>query len=155
MKAKILTIIILFVCGIASAQKVKIKKGTVYIDKQEYLTIDNEFGNETILTLDGAEILILKVYSFDKPNPARNNTHNPNRYKYPATVKEYYYVISFLDFELEYETDLSKKKLFLAFYKYNLLDELNRVNEDNAKRIGQKISKNISGERPIIIYRTN
>jgi len=153
MKTRVLTILMCLCWGVINAQKVKIKKDVVYVDKVEYLKIDDEFGSETVQTLDGKDILTFKKYSFDKPNPARNNRNDPNRYKYPATISSSYYVVSFLDFDLEYETDLTRKKIFLAFYKYNLLDDSNKVNEENAHKIGQKISKEVSGSRPVIIIR--
>lgn len=134
------------------AQKVKIKKGTVYVDKKDFLKIDREFGNETVSSLDDEVIFTIKYYSFDKPNPARNNTNDPNRFKYPAMLKQHYSVISFLDFDLEYETDLSRKKLFKAMYKYKLMAKDGKVNEKNAKKIGQLISKEISGNIPVVIY---
>ena len=151
MKASILIILMLLGVGTINAQKIKVKKDIVYVDDVAYFKANNDFGNETISTLDGKIMLTLKQYSFDKPNPARNNTNDPNRFKYPATIKSYYYVVSFLDFDLEYETDLHRKKLFLAFYKYELIDKSNIVSEEKARKTAQIISKKISGDRPTII----
>lgn len=134
------------------AQKIKIKKGTVYVNKKEFLKIDREFGNETVTSLDDEVIFTIKYYSFDKPNPARNNTNDPNRFKYPAMIKQHYSVISFLDFDLKYETNLTRKKLFKAMYKYKLMTKDNKVSENNARKIGELISKEISGNIPVVIY---
>ncbi|MBX7227195.1 MAG: hypothetical protein K1X55_14260 [Chitinophagales bacterium] len=151
MKWKFLLVCILFGSITAHSQEVKIKKDIVYVDGSEYMKMDDEFGNTIVTNVNGDELLTIKTYSFEKPNPARNNTNDPARYNYPATIKEVYYVISFLDFELEYEVDLPLKKLFLAFYKYNLLNTDNTVNQENAKDIAEKISKDVSGERPYMI----
>ena len=151
MKWKCLLFCLLFGSITSFAQEVKIKKGVVYVDEQKYMEINDEFGNSIITNKNGDELLTIKMYSFEKPNPARNNTNDPNRYNYPATVKEIYNVVSFLDFELEYEVDLPQKKIFLAFYKYNLLNEDLTVNQDNAKKIAEKISKDVSGQRPYMI----
>lgn len=138
-----------------SAQKIKIKKGTVYVDKIPFLKIDKEFGNKTITTLDDEIIFAIKDYSYDKPNPARNNMNDPNRMNYPATILGYYNVITFLDLDLTYETELGPKKLFKAMYKYKLLDENGKVNAKNARKIAVLISKEVSGNVPVVIFTNN
>lgn len=152
---------IIFLCLFAafsltlSAQKIKIKKGTVYVDKKPFLKIDKEFGNRTITTLDGEVLFAIKNYSYDKPNPARNNPSDPNRMKYPATILGYYNVITFLDMDLTYETELPQKKLFKAMYKYKLLDDNGKLNKKNAQKIAVLISKEVSGNIPVVIFTNN
>jgi hypothetical protein len=134
------------------SQDIKIKKNVVYLDGKEFLKIENDFGNETVLNLKGDQLLILKSYSYSVPNPARNNTNDPGRFNYPATISQFYYVVTFTSFKLEYETELTKKQLFEIFAKYNLLKEDGSVNEENAKSIAAKISREVSGKIPIYIY---
>lgn len=134
-----------------SKVKVKIKKNIVYVNNEQFLKIKKEFSIKTIQTLNNKDLITLKPYSFDKPNPARYNTNDPNRYKYPATITEHYYVVSFIDFKLEYETDLTDKQIFQIFYTDNLMNSKDELNEENAKKIAQKISKDISGTRPVIM----
>jgi len=134
--------------GQVNAQKIKAKKGIISVDKKEFLKYDDEFDNISLLTLNGDEFAIIKEYSFEKPR--KKNPNNPNDWKYGDTTTVRYYLISFTNFDLEFETDLKLKKVYSAFYKYKLIENGN-VSKQNAKRIGAKISKEISGDRPIII----
>jgi hypothetical protein len=156
MKTKLLILIsVLFATSYNSnAQKVKIKKGIVSVDDKEYLKTNKDYGNEIISTLDGKDIIKLEWNSFDVPNPARNNANDPARYNYPATIKNWYAVASFLDFNITFETELSQKNIFEALYKDKVVDESGKVNEENAKSLAKKIHKNVSGNRPdvLIIY---
>jgi len=117
--------------------------------QRRILKYDDEFGNIVISTLKGEDICTIKKYSFEKPR--KKNPNNPSDWRYGETVTVTYYVVAFLNFALEYETDLKLSKLYLAFFKYNLLDNNEKVSEENAKKLASKISKKISGERPIII----
>lgn len=135
--------------GIVNAQKIKIKNGTIYTDNTEFLKYDDEFGNIVISNLNGKEFLTLKKYTFEK---ARNkNPNNPQDWRYGDTETVTYHVVSFLNFNLEYETDLKLKDLYVAFLKYNLIDGSGEISEENAKKIAVRISKEISGERPMIL----
>lgn len=154
MKLKLFVFAILFgMIGMQSvtAQKVKIKKGIIYVDKSEFLKYDDEFNNIALQKADGTEFAILKQYTFEKPR--KKNPNNPQDWRYGDTITVKYYVITFTDFDLEYETDLSLKKIYGAFYKYKLIDAESNISEENAKKIGSKISKEISGERPVVLLR--
>jgi len=151
MKNLLIVFIFIISCNVSFAQKAQMKKGIVTIDKKEFLKYDDEFNNIIVSTLKGKEILTLKEYSFQKPR--KKNPNNPQDWRFGDTETISYYVVTFEDFVLEFETDLKLKDFYVALFKYNLLDENENVSEENAKKIASRISKDISGERPIIIIR--
>ncbi len=149
-KLFLFTLMSLFLVSL-QAQDIKIKKGIVYADDKAYLKTNKDYGNEIISTMDGKDIIKLEWFSYDAPNPARNNTADPARHNYPATIKKWYAVATFLDFNITFETELSQKKIFEALYKDKAVDENGTVNEENAESLAKKVHKNVSGNRPIVI----
>lgn len=133
------------------AQDVKIKKDIVYVDNVPYLKINSDYGNEIVYNLEDKELIKLEKVTYDVPNPARNNTSDPNRYSYPATVKKRYYIVTFIDSKISFETDLTQKKLLEVIYKDRIIDDKGIVMEEKAGKFAQKTHKNISGNRPGMI----
>jgi hypothetical protein len=136
----------------ANAQKVKIKKGTAYVDKKEYLKFDDcgTFSEScTIMNLEEEEVIVLQYHSFEKPNPIPRNPKS--KAPYQSMVTESYAELRFLDIELECEIQLTKKKLVKALYKSKVFNEDGSINKENAKKFARKHHRNVSGERPTVI----
>ena len=150
-KAIVIALLMIFALN-ASAQKVKIKKGTAYVDKKEYLKFDDcgTFSEScTIMNLEEEEVIVLQYHSFEKPNPTPRNPKS--RAPYQSMVTESYAELRFLDLELECEVQLSKKKLVKALYKSKVFNEDGSINQENAKKFARKYHRNVSGERPTVI----
>jgi len=150
---KVIVVALLMIFALnASAQKVKIKKGTAYVDKKEYLKFDDcgTFSEScTIMNLEEEEVIVLQYHSFEKPNPTPRNPKS--RAPYQSMVTESYAELRFLDLELECEVQLSKKKLVKALYKSKVFNEDGSINQENAKKFARKYHRNVSGERPTVI----
>lgn len=138
-------------CACAHAQKVQIKSDVVYVDKKEYLKINDSYGKDLLTTLGGKEFASVSWESFDVPNPARNNPNNPQAHQYPATIKKWYAIVTFLDFDLTFETDISKKQLFEALYENNVVDGQGNISEESARLLAKKIASNVSSTKPAVI----
>jgi hypothetical protein len=145
---KVVYIIVLFLgMGTLHAQKVKMKKGKVLVDKKEYLTYErNKFFSK------GLEVFTLEKQTIEKENPNKNqyNASDPqlgDRYK---PVKVRFLIVKFKQFSLEYETTLSKSKLIKHFYKEKIINDSGMVDKDKARAIAKEISKPITGKRPKI-----
>lgn len=147
----IVTLSILFAFN-ASAQKVKIKKGVAYVDKIEYLKLDDcgAFSEScTLMNLNEDEVIVLQHYSFEKPNPIPRNPKS--KAPYQSIVTESYEELRFLDVEIECEVQLTKKKLIKALYKSKVFNDDGSTNIENAKKFARKYHRNISGTRPTVI----
>ncbi|MBV7269197.1 hypothetical protein [Winogradskyella luteola] len=150
---KVLTIMfgILFTVNL-QAQKVKIKKDIAYVDKVEYLKFDGcgTFSEScTIMNFEDEDLIVLQYHSFEKPNPIPRNPKSKTPYQ--STITESYTELRFMDFELECEVQLSKKKLVKALYKSKVLNEDGTVNKEKAQKFARKYHRNVSGERPGVI----
>jgi len=78
------------------AQKVKIKKGTVFVDGTEYVKVDKEAGNMSVYSLvDGEEIIYME---FNDPTPQNNQN------------KDAYFVVRFLEYKKEVEFQFRTRK---------------------------------------------
>jgi len=147
-----LSLFIILIAFNAQAQKIKIKKGTAYVDKVEYLKFDGcgAFSEScSIMNLDDEDLIVLQYHSFEKPNPIARNPKS--KAPYQSTVTESYAELRFMDFELECEVQLSKKKLVKALYKSKVINEDGSINQENAKKFARKYHRNVSGERPTVI----
>jgi hypothetical protein len=134
------------------AQKVKIKKGIVEVNKEEWLKINNDYGNEIISTLSGEDLIKVEWVKYQAPNPARNNTNNPGRHNYSETVTRRYAEVTFLEHNIVFETKLPIRKFLEAFYKENAISKEGEVDREKSASLAEKIHQNISGNRPVIIF---
>ena len=165
MRTTIAVLALLLSFGVMNAQKVKMKKGKVYVDKKEYLT----YEGDVFFSLEGARLFVLEKGTIEKENPNKNSSNTVNsdvqdyttrdsngsdpqrrgdRYTKPKKVK--YVVVSFNGFKLEYETTLSKSKLIKEFYNSKVINVAGVVDQRVAKAVAYKISKDITGKRPKI-----
>ncbi len=168
MKNKIVMILFLIAFGVANAQKVKIKKGKVYVDKKEYLTVKKTKKGDAYSSLDGKVLFILKKESIEKKNANQINVQDSetntdierkfdevngassdpqrrgNRYSKPKKVK--YTVVKFFSFDLEYETTLKKAKIIKEFYKAEILNIAGVIDQVKARKVAAKMRKDISGK---------
>jgi hypothetical protein len=162
MKRIIVTLLLLASFGIVTAQKVKMKKGKVFIDKKEYLT----YKGDVFYSLNGVPLFTLKKETVEKVNPNKNdlntvnsdvqtysnrdsNANDPqrrgNRYTKPQKVK--YVTVKFNTFSLEYETTLSKSKILKEFYNSKVLNAAGLVDQEVAEAVAAKLKKDISGKK--------
>lgn len=137
------------------AQEIKVKKGIVYVDNVATLKINTDYGNEIVTTMDGKDLMKIETVTYDIPNPARNNVSDPNRYSYPATVKRSYHLVSFIDANISFETNLSEKNIFEAIMKDQVIEKDGSIHVEKAERLAKKVHKNISGTRPNVVLIQN
>lgn len=121
------------------------------IDGKEFLKINKDYGNEIISTPQGVEIMKVEYQYYEVPNPARNNTNDPHRYNYPATIRRGYAIVKFLPFETVFETDMGMVRLYEVMFKDGVIDSEGKLIEDKAKSLASKVHKNVSGNRPQIM----
>lgn len=60
MKLQLCILFALFTVTVSVAQKIKIKKGIVYVDGEKCLTVDGDPNNVSIYNLEGEELVFLK-----------------------------------------------------------------------------------------------
>jgi len=163
MKKNVILLIISLITFSINAQKVKLKKGKVYVDKKEYLT----YKKNVYYTLDGAPLFTIKKESVEKDNlntdktdqlridsdvtrrinrtsdsdPQRRGDRNTKKRKIKFSV------VKFVGFDLEFETSLSKSKILKEFYKKEVVNIANRVDQEIAYKVASRIRKDITGKR--------
>jgi len=119
-----------------NAQKVKLKKGKVLLEKIEILKYEKtQAGNNlSIYNLDDDELIFVK----------RNVSQNP---------QNTYATITFLEMNLSFETssDLTFfKRLINRLLKDKVITDLGAVDKEKAKRFAEKYDENIT-DRTILI----
>jgi hypothetical protein len=168
MKNKIVTIILLLAFGVTNSQKVKTKKGTVYVDKKEYLTVKSSKKGDVYSSLEGKVLFILKKESIEQKNANQINVDESdtgtdierklnevnggsdpqrrgNRYSKPKKIK--YVTVTFFSFDLTYETTLKKSKILKEFYKAKILNIAGVIDQVKARKVAAKMRKNVSGKK--------
>ena len=162
MKKTCLIILLFLGFGWTNAQSIKIKNGKVIVDKKNYLT----YKGDVFYSLDGLPLFTLQKETVEKENPNKNdlNTANSdlqtyttqdsnasdpqrrgNRYSKPKKVK--YVIVRFSGFSLEYESTLSVSKILKEFYQSNVVNAAGIIDQETAKAVAYRISKNVSGKR--------
>lgn len=144
---KTVLIVCFLIAEIGNAQKVTLEKGIISIDNQVFLKYNDTSKNVSLQTLNGQEFATITAHSFEAGN--KKTLQNPNDRVQSASGTVNYYVVSFTDFDLEFETDIELNKLYAAFKKYGLIQQ-GQVSQKHALQIGAKLSDIISGKRPII-----
>ena len=168
---KALLLVFLAIPFLTTAQKVKVKKGKVFVDKKETLIYETTKLGTVYKTLDGKPLFRLTKESVEKANPNKNKSNTAegdylrrqdydsnqtdalrrgNRYK--SKIKVNYLVVSFYGQKLEYETTLSVSKLIRQFYSEKVINESGLVIPIRAELLAKKIAKDVSGKRK---YREN
>tara|TARA_R110001632_G_scaffold8386_7_gene33143 strand:- start:10402 stop:10914 length:513 start_codon:yes stop_codon:yes gene_type:complete len=168
MKNKLVLILFLFAFGVTNAQKVKMKKGKVYVDKKEYLTYKKTDKGDVFSSLEGKVLFILTKKSIEIENPAVKNAGETNTIKSDIEAKLNrttqsdnlgrgnkltkkkeikYLVVKYFTFNLEYETTLKKSKFVKAFYKAKVLNIAGVIDQGKANKLAAKMRKDISGKK--------
>ncbi len=167
---KKIVLLFLFVLPLSIvAQKVKIKKDKVYIDKKETLQYENTKRGTIYKTLDGKPLFRLKKETIEKENPNKNvnntngntnpqsvsnigsNSSDPQRRgnRYQKKIKVNYFVVSFSKLKLEYETTLSASKIIREFCKKKVILKDGLFIPGNAEIVAKKMAKDITGKRKL------
>lgn len=159
---KLLILFFLIASVSVNGQKVKIKKGKVFIDKKEALTYEKTKLGTVYSSLDGVNLFRLKRETIEKDNPNQNafntsddpskmqnaaaNLSDPIRRgnRYAKKKKVNYNIVSFSKFKLEFETTLSAAKLIREFVQEKVIQD-GRVDMILARQVADKLKKNISG----------
>lgn len=148
------------------AQKVKIKKGKVYVDKKEVLQYERTDLGNVYKTLDGKNLFRFTKESIEVANSNKNvnnsidrdaerlnelnsNQSDPlrrgNRYEKKRKIS--YIVVSFYDQKLEFETTLSAAKIIREFYREKVINESGLLIPVRARLLAKKMAKDVSGKR--------
>lgn len=128
MKKILLGSMLLTVSCLAFGQKVKLKDGSVLIDKVEVYKYEDD-GVTTVSTLSNKELFVIKPSYYELPNqfygtascPA-NNCQKMNRFAI--------YTVKFLKNSKELVTDLSEKDLIKNVYKAGIFDLEGKADEE-------------------------
>jgi len=169
MKNRIVLMVFLFSFCAIHAQKVKIKKGKVYVDKKEYLTVETTKKGEMYSSLEGKALFILKKESIEKENANQINVQatatgtdiekklnqvngsssdplrRGNRYAKPKKIN--FIKVSFFTFDLQYETTLKDSKILKEFYNAEILNIAGVIDQVKARRVAAKMRKEISKKK--------
>ena len=155
---KLLIVMLLLSFSVMSAQKVKMKDGTVYVDKEAFL----KYKGDVFYTFDGVRLFSVtrekaEVSSkftnadriSDQATSRRGNTVNRplTSATTSSTPKVVYTLVKFSMFDLEFETSLNKKKIIKSFYNKGLVTKKGLIDESKAWNYAKKAHKNISGTR--------
>lgn len=135
-----------------NAQEVKIKKGTVTIDGNQYVKWDR--GMFTVgphlvsYHSNKTPIFSLNWKSYEEPNPLREKSE-----LYPETKKVGYIILKFVDFDAEMTTYMSTKDLMKAMYNMEVISEDGSVNQENAYKMIRLYNEEIKNDETIIIIK--
>ena len=145
-----LSILFLLITFSAAAQKVKIKKGKVFIDKAEYVLSEEDKlsdGSFIISNLKGEELFYLKYNTYSDPKYKRDT--NPNG------MVGYFELIS-KDLETVYfesgtHPSLSasgmSKKTFKILYNGEVINDDGTINKDKLEMVSKKIGFEFTKKR--------
>lgn len=152
MKTRLILLVLFFgMFQIGFSQDVKIKKKIAYVDGVAFLKYRLDYGKIVISTMDNKDLILVNEIEYEIPNPAYENVHNPNRYKYSPTLKRWYFIISFIDIEMEYEADINLKGLFSALYKFKVVNDDGSIQTENAEKMKKMIAQDVSSTIPKVV----
>jgi len=143
-----LTILFIASAFTAQAQKVKIKKGIVYVDSNEFLKIEGNFHIKFFLsTLNDDEFAVVNTSSYIAKEKVTRKIGKTGA-NYSTSIEEvekYYKEIKFLDLDLNLETEdlYNKKKFFIALYKSKIIDDEGNLDEEKIARFISKYESDI------------
>jgi len=144
---------ILLLTFTANAQKVKLKKGSVLIDKVEWLTYTDCGSFDPVCSLynaDGDEIIFLKWISVPGEEPVTSSNTDGSL--------DYVEVV-FLGKDKKYEVQKRQKNIILDLYKGKVINEDGTINETKVDRLiekyGTEFSDRLNGTKNTIIIQEN
>ncbi|MDO6595919.1 hypothetical protein Q4512_03270 [Oceanihabitans sp. 2_MG-2023] len=149
MKTIIPFLFILFTFSV-TAQKVKIKKGKVFIDKVEYvLTEEDKLSDDSFIisNLKGEELFYLKYKYYSDPNLRRDTNPNGTVVYFELMSKD----LETIYFEAESHPSLSamgmSKKTYKILYNGEVINKDGTINKDNLETVSKKIGFEFSKKR--------
>lgn len=136
----ILTVLSLIFALSVNAQKVKLKKGIVYLDNEKFIKYEKVNSTKYFFsTMQGEEFLSVNLESF--------GTGKYHKYGDRSEIMHWYSVFKFLDNEevgSSFEVDEGRiKKLVLMMYNSKIIVE-GELSLDNIKLMIEKYSENVS-----------
>ncbi|KFF00946.1 hypothetical protein IX39_10095 [Chryseobacterium formosense] len=117
----------LIVSFFAFGQKVKLKDGSVSIDKVEVYKYEDD-GVTTISTLSNKELFVIKPSYYEVPNPAYGSIGCPAN-NCPKMTRRAIFTVKFLNNGKELYTDISIKDLIKNIYKAGIFDSEGKTDE--------------------------
>ena len=146
---KLLSAMLLLSFTVLSAQKVKMKNGTVYVNQKEFL----KYKGDAFYTFDGVRLFTITKetvevqFNNNHSNVISSNTTNAQLLasRVSRTQKLQYKLVKFHLFKLEYETNENKKKIIRQFYRAKLINDKGIVDQSRAFNFAQLAHQNISG----------
>lgn len=133
----ITTIICLILAFAASAQKVKLKKGDVFVDEVQWLKYDGCGGWDNVCSLinaNGDEIVFIKfIQSEPSTNMLFNKYGDPN-----------YYEVSFLGLNRKIEIREFFKEIIQILYNGKVVSADGTLDEDKVNRMVEKYGTSFS-----------
>lgn len=126
MKKKLLGSMLIVSC-LAFGQKVKLKDGTVSIDKVEVYKYEDD-GVTTISTLSNKELFVIKPSYYEVPNSMYGTPSCPAG-NCAKTFRKAIYTVKFLNNSKELYTDISVKDLIKNIYKAGIFDSKGEADE--------------------------
>ncbi|WP_289043672.1 hypothetical protein [uncultured Olleya sp.] len=149
MKTIIPFLFLLFTFSV-TAQKVKIKKGKVFIDKVEYvLTEEDKLSDDSFIisNLKGEELFYLKYKYYSDPNLRRDTNPNGTVVYFELMSKD----LETIYFEAEPHPSLSamgmSKKTYKILYNGEVINKDGTINKDNLETVSKKIGFEFSKKR--------
>lgn len=138
-------LVILFLCFsfFGFSQKIKLKKGIIYVDKKEYLKSDEDKivkGNYIISTLEGEKLFYLKGNLYKDPKEID--------YKYNPEGTVYYYEVWAIDLSKKYFEIYPAgclmgcyrpEEVIKAFYNGEVISNEGNINYEKLKDVSNKI----------------
>jgi len=124
-------------------QKVKLKDGSVLIDKVEVYKYNDE-GGTTVSSLSNKELFVIKPNFYEVPNPAYGTVGCPAS-NCQKMIRRSFITFRFLDNGEEFFSDLSVKDIIKNFHSLNILKEdgtyddekrnlfINKFSDDNLR----------------------
>lgn len=124
---KILLVSMIIVSCLAFGQKVKLKDGSVLIDKVEVYKYDED-GVTTVSSLSNIELFVIKPSYYEVPNPMYGTAGCPAG-NCARMLTNAIYTVKFLKNSKELYTDISIKDLIKNIYKAGIFDSEGSTDE--------------------------
>ena len=153
---KLIIVLMLLSSATVVAQKIKMKKGTVYVDKKPFLT----YKGDVFYTFDGVKLfsitkesILVDANSNDEYDQvvtqSRRNTSDAQQMVSASTLpkKKKFMLVKFAMFDLEFETNITKTKILREFYRNQLVNSKGLIDENKALELAKIRHQNISGSR--------
>lgn len=150
---KIIMVLVLLSTVTVSAQKIKLKEGIVYVNKEPFLKYEgNSYYTFDMVRLFSITNEVIKVEDDQYNSNVTKSRRNPSDSQQlsgtsPITKKKKFRLVKFAIFDLEFETTLSKTKILKEFYQKKVVNAKGLIDQNKAQNFATIRHKNVSGTR--------